>query len=164
VSFLHQSGAPGGWWPVIDEQPDALAIQQMNELACVVACAEMLLQSRGIKGIDQTEIFETAAMPTVIEYVAEALNTLAPRENFRWVAGTPKLPLTDEEIIRRLSTKVWSPTMQFGSGLGHNITIDGIDNRNLLFIRDPWEGTGYKMEIRDFIRYWGGRGIWEFRR
>ncbi len=159
---LPASGAAGGPWPIFDEKRDASVVQQFNELACIVACAEMLLKSRGIQTIDQREIFEVARDPNVNSFVAAALNSFS---EIRWKNGV--LAMGDslevlEPQIRALSTKPWSAMFWYpGVGMGHNVVVDSVDQKGSVLIRDPRQGTRYKMRMQEFVNFWGLLGVRE---
>jgi len=36
----------------------------------------------------------------------------------------------------------------------HMAIVDGIDEAGRVMIRDPWEGTSYKMEQEEFFKFW----------
>ncbi len=43
---------------------------------------------------------------------------------------------------------------EFGNRVGHMVVVDGLDVTGLVLIRDPWEGTRYKMNIDEFLKVW----------
>lgn len=43
---------------------------------------------------------------------------------------------------------------EFGNRIAHIVVVDGQNSAELVLIRDPWEGTSYKMEIDEFLRVW----------
>jgi filamentous hemagglutinin len=45
------------------------------------------------------------------------------------------------------------------SPMGHMVIVDAIDPRDFFSIRDPWQGTRYRMRISDFIDYWTEYGV-----
>jgi len=49
----------------------------------------------------------------------------------------------------------------FGSPMGHNVVVDGIDEQGMLTVRDPWNATTYALTMQVFYKYWGLMAIWE---
>ena len=47
-----------------------------------------------------------------------------------------------------------------GARLGHLVVIDGYDPQGRVTIRDPWDGTQYKMEKDEFLQYWTLQAIY----
>jgi filamentous hemagglutinin len=41
-----------------------------------------------------------------------------------------------------------------GAGIGHLVVVDGIDAAGYALIRDPWQGSRYRMTIDNFLKYW----------
>lgn len=50
-----------------------------------------------------------------------------------------------------------------GASMGHLVIIDGFNNIGRLKVRDPWEGTSYTMEIKDFLEVWSGVAVGRLR-
>jgi len=38
--------------------------------------------------------------------------------------------------------------------------VDGLDSGGRVMIRDPWKGTSYKMDMKEFQGTWNGYSIW----
>ena len=50
-----------------------------------------------------------------------------------------------------------------GSDL-HMVVVDGLDADGLVVVRDPYEGTTYKMTWPEFEGVWQGMSVWRTRR
>lgn len=44
---------------------------------------------------------------------------------------------------------MWEPMKK----IGHWVVVDGVDDMGRVIIRDPAEGTQYKMAIEEFFEY-----------
>jgi filamentous hemagglutinin len=53
----------------------------------------------------------------------------------------------------------WEPN----TSIGHIIVVDGFDDAGLILIRDPWNGTRYKMYIGEFLNYWTLFAVYQVR-
>ena len=160
------SGA-GGNWRVIDEIVDPNIVKQQDQVSCGTACGKMLLRDRGINNVNQSIIADETGVPVSVEALAVALNTLDYRGSRLWLGGTVSIPgATYSEIIDVLiSTGSWSAVLwEPLAELGHIVVVDGIDDTGKILIRDPWNGTRYKMEREEFITYWNSQAIYSLRR
>jgi filamentous hemagglutinin len=94
--------------------------------------------------------------PTSAEEIAEALNQLAPLVSKRWQGGYIDVPTPLIAFKLLLNTKKpWLAQMkEFGNRIAHVVVVDGQNAAGLVLIRDPWEGTSYKMEVDEFLRVW----------
>lgn len=45
------------------------------------------------------------------------------------------------------------------ASMHHSVIVDGFDEAGLLIIRDPAQGTMYKMTYEDFETFWSGYGV-----
>lgn len=152
----------GGNWPVIEEKRDLRVIKQQDNLSCGVACGEMLLMAKGINNINQAIITNESGVPVSPAYLASVLNRLSPSDLGEWRGGG--LDIEGNSLVDLLecliSTGVWVAELrELGARLGHLVVVDGVDNKGNILIRDPWQGTSYKMEQDEFINYWTLRGI-----
>ncbi|MBC6472105.1 MAG: hypothetical protein GDA48_04180 [Hormoscilla sp. GM102CHS1] len=145
----------GGRWPVIDEVIDPRVVQQQSNLSCGPASAEMLLRDRGILNIDQAAIETLTGAPTSAEEIADVLNQLAITDK-RWQGGwiNTLTPSAAFDLLLK-TNKSWMAQMkELGKNLAHMAIVDGIDEAGRVMIRDPWEGTSYKMEQEKFFKFW----------
>lgn len=152
----------GGNWQVIEEQSDARALKQQDNLSCGAACGEMLLKEKGINDINQNTIIKEGGAPISPAYLASVLNNLSPSNLGEWRGGGLEIEGLgfDELLDCLISTGVWVAELrELGARLGHLVVVDGWDNQRRVLIRDPWQGTHYKMEREEFIDYWTLRGI-----
>lgn len=65
-------------------------------------------------------------------------------------------------LLKRLMAKgSWAAEMkEFGNPIAHLVVVDGFYLAGRLRIRDPWNGTRYKMEKTEFFNYWNTRGVY----
>jgi filamentous hemagglutinin len=150
-----QVGA-GGNWPTIDEVVDPKVVKQQDDLSCGAACGQMLLQDRGINVDQSTVARETGGVPVSPASLKSGLTALDPEGTHTWVGGT--IPgETGAQTIQSLSRKgSWAAILWDGPNarMGHMVVVDGMDNADRVLIRDPWNGTSYKMRLRDFLDVW----------
>ncbi|ELR96540.1 papain-like cysteine protease family protein [Gloeocapsa sp. PCC 73106] len=160
MSFL--SGA-GGYWPVVDEVASLSVIQQQDRFSCGLACAEMVLRDLGIDNVTQALIAKNTGTPVRLSDLARTLNQFDITGLRRWVGGGFDLsgaPVT-ELLATLISTGAWiAELLEPMARLGHLVVVDGWAEDGLLLIRDPWQGTRYKMEQEIFLTYWTWRGIY----
>ena len=156
------SGA-GGYWQVIDEVASTMVIQQQDSLSCGPACAEMLLQSQGIINVSQAEIARLTGVPVNVPALATVLNQVDESGLRTWIGGFFEIEgASDEDVLGVLmETGSWIADLrETGGRLGHLVVVDGYDDLRRLCIRDPWEGTTYKIETEEFLKYWTLSGIY----
>jgi filamentous hemagglutinin len=116
----------------------------------------MLIEAWGVTNINQATIENLTGAPTSAEEIAEALNQLVPIASKRWQGGyiDVSTPLAAFKLLLN-TQKPWLAQMkEFGNRIAHVVVVDGLNYRGLVLIRDPWEGTSYKMEIDEFLRVW----------
>lgn len=150
----------GGKWKIFEEILDPRVIRQRDRRSCGLACGEMLLKELGIDHIDQQTIGTRIDVPVDVSELGEVLNTFTPRNDGKW-QGTGFLYRSPEETVTWLTERgIWvAEFREIGEGIGHLVIVDGFDKRQRLRIRDPWEGTSYKMDRREFVKHWTLRGI-----
>lgn len=146
----------GGRWPVINEVTDPKVVRQQSNLSCGPACGEMLLREWGITNITQVAIENLSGAPTSAEEVADALGQLSPASLHRWQGGYLDISTSLAAFNLLLKTsKPWMAQMkEIGNRIAHMVVVDGIDETGLVLVRDPWEGTSYKMELEQFLQVW----------
>ncbi len=146
----------GGRWPVIDEIVDPRVVRQQSNLSCGPASAEILLKDRGITNIEQATIENLTGAPTSAEEIANALNELTPATSHRWQAGfiDTSTPLAAFNLLLNTEQSWMAQRSEFGNRVGHMVVVDGLDLTGFVLIRDPWEGTRYKMNIDEFLKVW----------
>lgn len=146
----------GGRWRVYNEKFDPNVVKQQSKVSCGPACGEMLFRDQGVR-MTQKIIEEASYAPIDAKELAKVLKTLDPSNSRGWEGGGVYIPgANDEDIVKVLnSTGSWAAQMwQWGASIGHLVVIDGFDHHGRLNIRDPWEGTSYKMELKDFFQVW----------
>ena len=157
------SGAAGGSWQIIDEVVDSNVMLQQDRLSCAPACGEMLLKDREINDVTQAAIAAETGVPVDVRYLALALNRLTPSKAGVWCGGNFGVELSEiANLLERLIAKgSWAAEMkEFGNPIAHLGVVDGLDEARRLIIRDPWNGTKYKLEKEEFLNYWNTRGVY----
>lgn len=152
----------GGRWAVFDETLDPNVVKQQSKVSCAPACGEMLFRDRGIQ-ISQDIIERASFAPISADYFARTLNALDPNKTRRWEGGFISLPgASDKQILDRLNKSgSWAAMMwERGASIGHLVIIDGFDNYGRLAVRDPWDETSYKMQLKDFLEVWSGVAVY----
>lgn len=150
----------GGPWPVIDERLDPAVVRQVNDASCVSACGEMLLRDRGVDIVTQADLLAELGSPTITADLAGALNGLL--ETGAWRGAALDVPaMGGRRTITALSTTgSWVAELySFGARLAHAVVVDGMTG-DMLRIRDPFEGTSYRMGVDDFLSYWSWTAVW----
>lgn len=163
MTFL--SGA-GGNWPVIGEASDQSAIRQRDNLCCGPACAVMLLKGLGIDNVNQDLIASLSGVPVALSDLARTLNELDTTKTRRWLGGGLRISgaTATELLFVLVSMGAWIAEMREPMArLGHLVVVDAMDKDEFLEIRDPWNGTRYRMRLEDFLNYWTLRGIYAIR-
>ena len=156
------SGA-GGYWQVIDEVASKSVIQQQDRLSCGPACAEMVLIDFGITNVSQAVIARLTGVPVNVPALAAVLNQVDNSGLRTWIGGFFEIEgASDEDVLGVLmETGSWIADLrETGGRLGHLVVVDGYDDQGRLCIRDPWEGTTYKIETDEFLKYWTLSGIY----
>jgi len=146
----------GGRWPTINEIIDPKVVRQQSNLSCGPACAEMLLREWGITDVTQVTIENLTGVPTSASEVADALNELSPNSLHCWQGGylDTSTSLAAFNLLLK-NSKPWMAQMkEIGNRIAHMVVVDGVDETGLVLIRDPWEGSSYKMELDQFLEVW----------
>ncbi|MGK7877137.1 MAG: papain-like cysteine protease family protein [Xenococcaceae cyanobacterium] len=147
----------------MDEVDDPTVIQQKDRLSCGPACAEMLLRGCGVNDISQELIASETGTPVSVPDLARTLNQFDPSQERQWIGGCLEIPgATFAEVVEVLiSTGTWMAELREpGARLGHLVLVDGYAPKERIRIRDPWDGTRYKMELEEFLQYWTLQGIY----
>lgn len=152
--------ALGRAWKRIGEIVNSNTIRQSFPDSCSSACAQMLFRDQGID-LAQDVIVEHAGRPTSAQALAGAMNELWSgsgtwRGGGIWIEGA-----TTRQTVEALnSTGPWIANMRLvGTSMHHSVIVDGFDEAGLLIIRDPAQGTMYKMTYEDFETFWSGYGV-----
>ncbi len=151
----------GGKWKTINELKDPTVIQQENDVSCGAACGQMLFKNQGIN-VEQEQLNALAGCPTWSEQLAYAMNQLTLCEDGEWKGGYFKIPLSTvrQVFLSLCTTGSWIAELREPlTKMGHFVVVDGIDEQEKPIIRDPWDGTRYKMEIDEFLKHWTQQGV-----
>jgi len=152
----------GGNWQVFNEVPDPRVVKQQSEFSCGPACGEMLLRERGVE-ITQDIIEQVTGAPVFVEHLARALNQLDPSNRRRWQGGYIEIRTANrEQVIKVLnSTGTWAAMMrERGAPISHLVIITGLDRFGRLKVQDPYEGTSYTMDMKEFVDKWNGNAVY----
>ncbi|MCU1766064.1 hemagglutinin repeat-containing protein [Pseudomonas protegens] len=140
----------GGSWNVLDEVVNPNVVKQITPTSCGAACGEMMLRDRGI-------------FATQVELGTEltSMNTLANKLNkfdSGWAGNT-----VDTSSFNALNkTGSWSAMMwDSGNKIGHWVVVNGVDDAGRVLIKDPFNGTQYKMGIDSFKDVWNGQAVYK---
>lgn len=163
---MHPAWAgAGGNWPAIEEIIDPAVVKQQDKLSCGVACGEMLLRDRGIN-VTQVAIAAEIGVPVNCPSLARGLNLFSLESSLLWEGGPLAIiGATQSQLFNTLNTTgSWAAMFwELGVSIGHIVVVDGINNSGYVLVRDPWQGSRYKMEIYDFMLYWNEQGVFERR-
>lgn len=146
---ITRKAGKGGDWPVINERPSPDVVEQTHKLSCVSACGEMLSNGE----FKQFELIKELGTPA---YTKDLAKRLGPA----WTGQD----VTDESLDALLSrNSSWAAELRELSGRryarldpAHTVVVDGLDDRGLIMIRDPADGTRYEMTRAHFIEHWNG--------
>jgi ABC-type bacteriocin/lantibiotic exporter with double-glycine peptidase domain len=140
----EKSGA-GGYWKRTDEKFDAEIVKQLSAASCVSAVGEMLARSFGIE-IAQEKIFKKLGNWSNSRELARFLNSVD--ETGKWLGGHP------DNVLKYL-TFLLKKRAPFGAIFreknprGHAVLIEGLDEKGLVIVKDPFDQTAYKMSVAD---------------
>jgi hypothetical protein len=68
------------------------------------------------------------------------------------------LPDFRKQTVKAL--KFFAKHKDKGNKIGHWVVVDGIDETGIVLIRDPYEATKYKMNLKNFQKTWNGFAVW----
>lgn len=158
-------GGAGGHWPVIDQVRDSTIPQQANPVGCGHACVEMVLKDRGIDVSQQTVSQLLGDRPTLEQSLVKALTEFDTDKSRLWKGASvdPEHPAS-LKILNKSGSWVAQMWDGPGSKMGHWVAVEGIDKEGRILIKDPWDGTRYKMTEADFRNAWTGFSVWSEKR
>lgn len=151
-TILRVTGAHGDW-PTIGEHKSSDVVTQPTPKGCVGACGEML--AKGGLNLTQKEIRSQLPERANVYSLAKVLKG-------DWVWGTetsggPEKVLADAQKVG----KPWAVELNSIPPAGdfHMVVVDKFDSaKKLVSIRDPWNGTRYDMNLKDFLKHWKTSG------
>jgi filamentous hemagglutinin len=156
----YKIGGAGGRWSVIDEVADPSVIQQVNRLSCGQACVGIILADRKINASQDIITKIVGDGPTYEGQLARALEKLDTSNSSTWM-GAGVDPDDVASIYGLSSTGSWIAQLwDKGNKIGHWVVVDGIDETGIVLIRDPYEATKYKMNLKNFQKTWNGFAVW----
>lgn len=142
-------GALGSWEKKEVEVDKSITLQKDG--TCVAAVGEMMANYHGLD-LTQDEIIDAINAWSNADWLAKFLNSKETRIGVKWIGGgflPENLP-----YIKGISesTKVWAVMLRDGETAGHAVLIYGIDENDLILIKDPFDQTRYKMTIKELHR------------
>jgi filamentous hemagglutinin len=148
---ISPAGGGGGHWPLSDERPNA-AVRQVDPVSCGAAVGEMLSEGR----VKQNEIRQNLTMPTSPEFLAAELRRCRQGDWTGAYVAEPEHAL--DVLVDRGEPwgAVMFPSEAGGNRLLHMVVVDGRNGSGEIMIRDPWEGSAYRMKSEDFLHFWAG--------
>lgn len=141
----------GGFWKVLNEKNDPTVIKQKTPFSCVAAVGEMILFDLKIK-MTQSEIIDIIGEESTTNKLAFLLNEVDKDLSSEKWHGVIVAVRHLKEIASKRS---FGAVLREGSPLGHLVLVEKIEE-NLIFIKDPWEGTTYQMKLKEFLKVWNG--------
>lgn len=113
----------------------------------MAAVGEMLAQFHGLE-VTHDEIVAEIEPWADSEKSINFLNSKETRGGVRWSGGYVD-PNIGYPYIRGItaSSEVWAVTLRNGEATGHAVLIYGIDEDDLILIKDPDDQTKYRMKI-----------------
>ncbi|MGI8638874.1 MAG: cysteine peptidase family C39 domain-containing protein [Pyrinomonadaceae bacterium] len=133
-------------------------IAQINDDACVAACARMLLADFGI---DATESYLASALETeggaYLSKIPQALKAFGLNKNYEW-----RNDLTIAELSKSLKRECAAVSLQRKNAkFGHSVIVDDIITDEIR-LRDPLplgQGKSYAVSIEKFSDVWLKSGV-----
>ncbi len=145
-SFTDKFGSLGNWKKV-DELLDETIVKQINEASCVSAVGEMLAEFYGLN-ILQEDILENLGEWSNSKILAKFLNSIETRNDEEWTGSGFSHNINFIEGITA-ENKVWGVFLRDGQTAGHAVLINGLDENGLIIIKDPFDQSTYKIEIKE---------------
>ena len=159
VNEKQKKMGAGGYWKTIGEKKDSLVVRQITTTSCVSAVGEMILKERGFS-VTQKQILATIGEYSTTVALARFLNEIdKPIDNEKWHG----IIVEAEDFHAILKKGIFGAVFHEGKPLGHLVLVDGLDNKGRVRIKDPWDGTSYKMEEAEFLRVWSGELIFRWK-
>jgi ABC-type bacteriocin/lantibiotic exporter with double-glycine peptidase domain len=155
----------GGPWQIFSEAPTPNTVRQINDSACGAACGQMLLAEHRIS-VPQQIIAESCGIPTDVVALSAALNQLEGMASDYWQGGYIEIPdFTRSQVLDVLtSLGPWIAVLwPAGANIGHMLIVDSLNQADEIMIRDPWQGTAYRMSRTEFLNYWNGQAVYRGR-
>ena len=82
--------------------------------------------------------------------LAEFLNSKETQNDVEWIGSFFSHDIDFiEGITADIST--WGVMLRNKEALGHAVLIDGLDEKGLIIIKDPFDQTKYKIEIKELF-------------
>jgi filamentous hemagglutinin len=140
----------GGSWNVLDEVANPGVETQSTPTGCGAACGVMLLKDRGVLASQVDLGTELTSMNSL----AQKLNSV----DSGWVGNA-----VDSSSFNALNrTGSWSAMMwDSGNKVGHWVVVNGVDDAGRVIVKDPFQGTQYKMEVDKFKEVWNGHSVYK---
>jgi hypothetical protein len=145
------AGAAGGEWAVLDEVAGG-AVRQLTPNACGPTCGQMLLGDRGLRVFQSnlaSQSGKVLSSPMGMELSMNAIQV-------GWRGG-----YVGPDAFRLLNRGgSWGAMMRGGGSVDHWVVVDGLDDLGRVIIRDPFQGSSYRMLQSEFQSFWNGNALW----
>lgn len=146
---------PRGTWARVPRVGARPVRSQQSEDACGVACAEMLLEDRGIL-VSQLELAADLALPVDAGRLARRMNAVSP---LNWRGGALNIDAPTWAMVEEIGLVhgTWAALLepQGPWRTGHWVVVDGVSDEGLVLVRDPI-GEAYGIPLSEFL------GLWHF--
>lgn len=106
----------------------------------------------------QDEIIGIIGESSTTENLANLLNDVDKSDNKEKWHGVIVSVKYLEKIIAKTA---FGAVLREGNPLGHLVLVEKLQD-NMLYIKDPWDGTSYQMMIGDFLEVWNGEIIFRW--
>ena len=135
----------GGYWKRFNEKFNPDIIKQINEAACVSAVGTMLAQRFGLN-LTQEKLLKKLGNWSNSRDLTTALNRLD--SSIKWLGGHPQNVLKYTQFLLENRVPMCAIFRQ-GNPLGHAVLIEGLNEKGMVMIKDPFDQTEYEMEVED---------------
>jgi filamentous hemagglutinin len=124
----------------------------------------MLLRDRGVNTVNQANLLAQLGSPAITPDLAEALNRLSGLGQWRGAhLNAAGMGERNAVVILSNSGSWVAEFREVGVRIGHAIVVDGLRDDDTLSIRDPYDGTSYRMKLDVFLTYWTWAAVWQER-
>jgi hypothetical protein len=134
---------------------------QCHNNACVAAIGEMLSEGK-IEQRTLVELLEQNKLPEKRGQETDlSLKALAKELGQDWTFESISKVIDIEPLFQELLARGHSFGVTFKAYRvdAHAVVVDGIDKAGRVLVRDPGDGTMYKMAKKDFMDHWTGLAV-----
>jgi ABC-type bacteriocin/lantibiotic exporter with double-glycine peptidase domain len=135
----------GGYWTRFNEKFNPDVIKQINEASCVSAVGEMLAHRFGINSTQEKLLKELGNWSNSRD-LARALSKLDSSK--KWMGGHPQNVIEYTRFLLESCVPMCAIFRQ-GNPLGHAVLIEGLNEKGMVIVKDPFDQTEYEMKVED---------------